>query len=577
MSLVLESASDLLIAVSYFLIPMQVATCLQTTTKVQVLAVVKITFVLFINCCGLTHFIAFVAVSSGPLPFLSAALKGLTAVVSVGSVIVLQLYLQEIKDLVARAAHLEAVIIESENRLEELAERNEELAQSRSRILASITHEFRNPLQGILGFAEILRGSGLKAQNQTLVDDIFKSATTLLELVNDMLDIAKVNAENFVLHMGEVAVVDEIVSVMRQAEVQIRSRVTLRYAVGEGVPKYISCDRLRFVQIMTNLLGNSAKFTFDGTISVSISTVRTVKYFEALLDATHLSGYAADSNPLVGLCEERAADRTHGKRQKGRSEQSTGSDVGWICVMVTDTGAGVPEGSQHNIFDSFEQAHSSTFGGTGLGLALCKTLIHKMHGHLSFRSKEGRGSVFGFLLPATDKSVKTERVHGWESVRSMAAMTAGLPVTHFNVPGGLFRALGRILVVDDSLANRTILSRYLKQLDVLSIVTATNGQEAVEICKKVPVAGVFMDITMPKMSGSEATATIKSMYPEVAVFAYTGHSSVPYPYRRLFDGVLRKPCSKADVAAVLACIAQRAQQSSKNTSQRDFLETPNLV
>ena len=567
--LTVHGVSDLLIALSYFFIPVQISICLNTTrNKVKVLAIVQITFVLFIICCGFTHLLSFLF-ARPPSSSIETLTKVITAFVSLCSTIVLQLFAREIRSLVNKAAVLESTISASEDRVDELIKENAELAQARSQILASITHEFRNPLQSILGFSSLLQRSSLNPKQGQMVQDIMRCGNSLLTLVNDIVKISRITADNFSLAHELFSPVEECQTVLRLASVNTKPGVTLRYRLISSVQKRIWGDGLRFNQVLTNLVSNSAKFTAKGSISITVSMTTNSDGLDKLL-AQHLPDTMKKSkrksSPAVN--------------QRGSSNgNASGEDVRmsllghgrWLVVVVADTGVGIPNEGQKRLFRHFSQAHSSRkFGGSGLGLVISKTIVEKMRGRMNFCSIEGKGSAFGFTIPVGEVHSEAYPLISWTKIMTSNpykkdAGTGGPAALAREVAlekNGresceTFRFEGHVLVVDDNGMNRSILERFLKQLNVRKVSTADSGEKAVEFSKRSSVDVVIMDAIMPGMDGNQACLMIKKFSPSTLVFAYTGLSDVLDLQPNMYDGQLPKPCLKADVHDLLENAATR--------------------
>ena len=545
MSLSVSGLSDLVIALSYFFIPIQISVCLNTTEKsVKVLAVVQITFVLFIICCGITHFLAFLYAHSDLSP-IETLMKALTAVVSLCSTIVLQLFAREIRALVNKAALLEDTIQASEDRVDELIKENSELSQARSQILASISHEFRNPLQSILGYGELLKSSKLDSRQSLMVQDLIKCSNALLELVNDIVEISRITGENFSLKAEWFSPAEECEAALRLARVKTKQQVALRYNILTPVHASVKGDRLRFSQVLTNLISNSAKFTFAGSISVSLALASSPADLRRSLNENRISKGAA------------LFRKESGEQPEEKSRLLPESS--WLIVVVADTGIGISKEAQKKLFRHFSQAHSAEFGGSGLGLVVCKAIVEKMGGRLSFTSGEGKGSSFGFAIPLHESSTDYIPAKAWTVVRLQQETKA--KGKQGVVPPSLNK-LWRLLVVDDSSVNRSIVVRFLEQLGFSSIETAANGEEAVTVCLDSRIDCVFMDTQMPVMDGNQACAKIKSFAPGTLVLAYTGSPELLQEQLNMYDGVLPKPCLKPDLARALCRVQAKGRLRS---------------
>ena len=568
--LTVHGISDLLIALSYFFIPVQISICLNTThNQVKVLAVVQITFVLFIICCGFTHLLSFLY-ARPPSSSLETLTKAITAFVSLSSTIVLQLFAREIRALVNKAAVLESTISASEDRVDELIQENAELAQARSQILASITHEFRNPLQSILGFGELLQQSSLDAKQGQMVRDVIRCSNALLMLVNDIVEISRITADNFSLKHEWFSPVEECQAVMRLASVNAKAAVTLRYRLISPVPKRIRGDGLRFNQVLTNFVSNSCKFTVTGNVSVTMAVAANADFLEILL------GQHVKKNMGAVRQGRRKTVSGNGEGHREDAKMSLLGHDQWLVVVVGDTGVGISKEGQKQLFRHFAQAHSHReFGGSGLGLVISRTIVEKMGGRVQFRSVEGNGSAFGFAVPIGEALGETFSRKAWtKMVMKREGKTGnGVPFGPAEIAGPIgprrkshgeeeakgegFRFKGHVLVVDDNGMNRSILERLLEQLAVKNVSTAESGVKAVEYCQRCRVDVVLMDAIMPGMDGNEACTKIKEISPDTLVYAFTGLSDVLDMQPNRYDGKLPKPCLRADVEELLKDASKR--------------------
>jgi PAS domain S-box-containing protein len=339
---------------------------------------------------------------------------------------------------------------ETEHQLIAAREAALEASRAKSDFLSSMSHEIRTPMNAVLGMADVLWESDLSAEQRRYLDIIRNNGVTLLDLINDILDLAKV--ESGQLRFEEVdfdirELVDTVVETM--ALRAHKKRLELASHVDSGVPRTLTGDPLRLRQVIVNLLGNAVKFTTAGEIVLSVDVARP----------------------------------------------DAGSGTALIRFSVTDTGIGIAPDKTESIFSAFTQADSTTtrkYGGTGLGLAIVKRLVEMYRGEISVVSEVGKGSTFSF-------TAEFRTAHGEVTVAPAAANVdlAGM----------------RILVVDDTAANRMILEHALTSQGVL-VTCVESGQAALNEIDRAAASGesyhaILLDCRMPTMDGIEVADQIR--------------------------------------------------------------------
>jgi PAS domain S-box-containing protein len=324
----------------------------------------------------------------------------------------------------------------------------EAATRAKSEFLASMSHELRTPLNGVLGYTQLLqRDRGLRPGQREALEAIGKCGTHLLELINDVLDLSRIEAGRVDIEATETDLAQLLIDLKYVvAEAARRKGLLLSMTIAPGVPRRVVLDGRHLRQVLLNLLGNAVKFTPQGEVRLTIEAVdETRLYFE-----------------------------------------------------VRDTGIGIEADALGRIFEAFNQtAEGAAAGGTGLGLAISQHLIRTMGDELRVESTLGRGSRFYFALPLV--RARAEHARDEEGDAGEPSLDARL------APGEDLTAL----VVDDSTVNRRILARLLESAGV-RVITAASGAEALALVREHRPDVVFMDLRMGNIDGFEATRRIKA-------------------------------------------------------------------
>jgi signal transduction histidine kinase/ActR/RegA family two-component response regulator/HPt (histidine-containing phosphotransfer) domain-containing protein len=376
--------------------------------------------------------------------------------------------------------------------------------EAKSAFLANMSHEIRTPLNAVLGFTDVLR-RGLVSDSAEMLDHlnmIHRSGAHLLDLINDVLDLSKIEAGHMHVESIPTAVIDVIKD---SASVQTgrakEKGIDLNIHCRTDVPAIIHTDPMRLKQVLINLIGNAIKFTERGSVCVQVECLP----------------YSVEKDP---------ADSNRYTHE--------------LLVHVKDTGIGMTEEAQTKVFNAFIQADSSTtrrFGGTGLGLSISRRLAEAMNGTIDVHSKLGVGSTFTIRLPITLTQ---------DDLWTPADLIKGNLVDHHapKESGKLQRIPNkRILVVDDGEANRNLIDLVLRRAGA-QVHTVSDGQQAVDAIRKEDFDLVYMDVQMPVLDGLSATQILRDEGYHLPIVALTGNVMKGDRERCLeagCDGFLPKP------------------------------------
>ena len=324
-------------------------------------------------------------------------------------------------------------------------------SQTKTDFLAVMSHELRTPLNGVMGMTSLLLATPLSPQQRDYAHTVRTSADALIGLLNDVLDLSKVEADRLELEELDFDLYQTVRDVVHLLVTGAQDKgVTLAADIDPGVPLALRGDPARLRQVLINLVGNALKFTEAGSVRLRVSAAGPTAW--------------QDARDVIGLRFE-----------------------------IADTGIGIPADARARLFHPFSQVDASTtrrYGGTGLGLAISKSLVCLFDGEIGVESEEGVGSTFWFT----------------------ARFAAGVPVVvvpESLVPRPRLSSPGLVLVVDDNATNQKIALRMLETLGHRADV-AGNGVEAVQACRRVPYDLVLMDCRMPVMDGYDATRLIRA-------------------------------------------------------------------
>lgn len=382
--------------------------------------------------------------------------------------------------------------VESMDRLRQAKGEAEEANEAKSRFLATMSHEIRTPLYGIIGFAEILQERN-DPKSREYSRKILDESDRLMILISQLLDFSKLEANKITLEtipLDLYELLDEIDAGFART-VQI-SGLEYRRHIGEDVPARYIGDPMRLRQVITNLISNALKFTLEGSVVFRVDRVGN-----------------ESGSPLLRF-------------------------------SIRDTGIGIAEDQQESIFASFVQADSSIsrrYGGTGLGISICRELVNLMGGRLELESEVGSGSEFYFTIPLATPDDSSEWNFAYREN----------PIHRI----GLLKSK-KVLLVEDYDTNREIARHHLEKSGCL-VSFAKDGREAVDMLGKGETPDlIFMDMHMPRMDGLEATETLRAMGVSTPIIGMTASAYAEDRIKCLDSGMddfLTKPLRRATLLA----------------------------
>ncbi|EDN71458.1 sensory transduction histidine kinase [Beggiatoa sp. PS] len=373
----------------------------------------------------------------------------------------------------------------AEQALKQAKDKAETANRAKSEFLANMSHEIRTPMNAIIGFSDILASKITDKKQINYISSIQTAAKSLLTLIDDILDLSKIEAGRLEIQYEEVNLQGIFIALQQVFSLKIAEKnIEFIMEIDETLPPSLFLDETRLRQMLLNLMGNAIKFTNSGYVKLCANKIDT---------------------------EENYIDLT---------------------LAVEDSGIGIPAEQQTLIFESFRQQDGQStrqYGGTGLGLTITKRLVEMMNGQISLTSSPGKGSRFEIALhkvkvAVTEQTVKTDNTFDANNI------------TFEKVP---------ILVVDDLEFNCYLIEEYLTSVN-LDVISAGNGQEALLFAEEYHPVLILMDIRMPKMNGYEATEHLKNNpnTANIPIIALTASVALDEPAKMKahgFESCLAKP------------------------------------
>lgn len=390
-------------------------------------------------------------------------------------------------------------------------EKAEEALKVRSQFLANMSHEIRTPINGIMGLTKLLQKTSLAGKQAEYLNAIDTSSNMLLLIINDILDISKIEAGKMIIEQHDFKLHDLIYSIIDVFEIRAKEKkIDLKCNLDDDLPKIIIGDPLRLNQILYNLLGNAIKFTSKGVVTLTVKV-----------------------NP-----------------------DNTNDFESSLLFQVSDTGIGIPKEKHQQIFSEFTQANGNTtrvFGGTGLGLSIVKSLTTLQGGTLGVESEEDKGATFWVALVYENGSIKN-------------LQDQPLSKNNFDIDGI------RILLVEDNPVNQLVACDLLNE-EGANVRIVENGKLALEAYRNDDFDIILMDMQMPVMDGYEAIKLIRSDFPNskksIPIIALTAHAVEGEQEKCLYAGAndyITKPFQPNELFGKIFLLTDISNKPFKNNT-----------
>ena len=399
-------------------------------------------------------------------------------------------------------------------------------SNAKSAFLANMSHEIRTPLNGILGMAQVLEMGGLSSEQREQVQTILDSGRNLMALLNDVLDLSKIEAGKIAIVSADTDLTHTLRRLHRLWKPKAEeSGLEFYLSLDADLPQVLNFDAVRVRQCVSNLISNAIKFTSKGRVEVFVTAKRQP-------DGQHL-----------------------------------------VKIRVSDTGVGMDEETMGRLFRPFTQADDSTsrkYGGTGLGLSITRSLAELMGGEASVRSEIGRGSEFTFSFLAG------------EAAPQHRVVSEGVSMNEDESRSSLKNQNLRLLLVDDHPINRQVASLFLRPFN-MRIVEATNGREALAALEHETFDVVLLDVHMPVMDGTETIRAIRASgqpWANLPVIALTADAMTGDKERYLgmgMDGYMSKPIAERDLITEISRVRSLAPEQLAQNRQVKMVDAEDLA